>query len=45
LECKPVEDAVEDDFIPSPVMTDSGVIDTQFDETVYLREWVTIKSH
>ena len=41
LECMPVEDAVEDDFIPSPSNEPIvGVIDTQFDETVYFREWV-----
>lgn len=41
LECMPVEDAVEDELIPSPSNEPIvGVIDTQFDETVYFREWV-----
>ena len=41
LECMPVEDAVEDNLIPSPSNEPIvGVIDTQFDKTVYFHEWV-----
>lgn len=41
LECEPVEEAAENILIPPPGNEPIvGVIDTQFDETVYFHEWV-----